>query len=113
MVRRYLHLASNRLFWKVGDAYVYPWSVGVSVVPLPAKVSVGEGVAHSAVGAVLSVEELLSDEWAHYIENAEATWLLPYLQRILEGGHVTERELIQHFFGLHGRRPEITHSSYV
>lgn len=61
MDRRHLHLASNRLFWEDGDPYVYPWSVDVSVDPAPVKVTVAEGVTHSAVATTLDVTEALSE----------------------------------------------------
>lgn len=77
MGRRHLHLASNRLFWEVGDPYVHPWSVDVSVEPTPVKVTVAEGVTHNAVGATLDVAEALSEEWAEHFERAEANWLRP------------------------------------
>ncbi|MDT0202458.1 hypothetical protein [Nocardioides sp. AE5] len=92
MTRRYLKLASNRLFWEVGDPYVYPWSVDVSVEPSPAKVTVAEGVTHNAVAAIISVAEALSDAWTEHFERAEANWLRPYLERILQGDVVTEAE---------------------
>ncbi|MFC4333793.1 hypothetical protein [Salininema proteolyticum] len=110
--RRYLCLASNRLFWKAGDPFVYPWFVDVSVEPAPAKVAVAEGVAQGSMGAVISVAEALGEKWADHFEKAEAGWLRPYLRRILDGERVTEAELIAHFASLHGREPDFAFSPY-
>ncbi|NYG59322.1 hypothetical protein BJ980_002245 [Nocardioides daedukensis] len=113
MRRRHLHLASNRLFWQVGDPYVHPYSVDVSVEPLPAKVTVAEGVTHNAVAAILDIAEALSDTWAEHFARAEADWLRPYLLRVLDGDLVTEAELVDHFVRLHGRAPEVTDSQHI
>lgn len=113
MGRRYLQLASNRLFWELGDPFVYPWFVDLSVEPAPAKVTVGEGVAHGAVAATISPKEALGEEWAEHFDRAEASWLRPYLQRILEGEVVTEAELIAHFIRLHGRAPHVVDTQNV
>ncbi|GAB3919065.1 hypothetical protein GCM10027613_22150 [Microlunatus endophyticus] len=59
------------------------------------------------MGTTTSVAEALSDKWVEHFDHAEAGWLRPYLQRILDGGTVTEDELIAHFVRLHGREPEV------
>lgn len=113
MARRYLHLASNRLFWRVGDPYVRPWSVDVSVAPAPAKVTFAEGITFSAVAATVSIEEALDEQWRDHFARAEGAWLLPLLQRIGNGEAVTEAELVDHFVRLHGRPPTVTESPHV
>jgi hypothetical protein len=105
MTRRYLRLASNRLFWKLGDPFVWPYSVEISVDGVP-KVSIGEGVAHGACGGVFTVDAALNSQWRDHFERAEATWLLPYLRRLSDGEIVAEAELVEHFISLHGRPPE-------
>ena len=107
MERRYLTLASTRLFWKPGDPHVYPRSVEISVEPWPESLIIAEGMNHDSVGATMSVAESLEAPWAEKIEQAGGAWLFPYLQRIRNGETVTEVELSAHFIILHGREPEI------
>ncbi|MGF3054665.1 hypothetical protein ACQUSY_12015 [Microbacterium sp. YY-03] len=105
--RRWLRLASNRLFRDASPPYVYPYFVDVSVEPTPVMVQIGEGDGHSAVGGVFTVSDALGDDWASRFVKAEATWLRPYLLRVLDGGTVTEAELIEHFRRLHGQNPTV------
>ena len=106
MERRYLKLASTRLFWKPGDPHVYPRSVDVSVEPWPESLIIAEGLHHDSVGATMSVAESLEAPWAEKIELSGGAWMIPYLQRIRNGETVTEVELIAHFIILHGCEPE-------
>lgn len=112
MARRWLHLASNRLFWEVGDPYAYPYAVDISVGENGTRVYVSEGVTHSAVGADLSLDEALSSTWAEHFVRAEATWLQLLLERTRSGQAVSESEYIARFVDLHGREPRIVESPY-
>ncbi|MGO3846261.1 hypothetical protein [Agrococcus casei] len=109
MERRYLKLASTRLFWEPGDPHVYPRSVDISVEPWPESLIIAEGMNHDSVGATMSVAESLEASWAAKSELSGGAWLIPYLERIRNGETVTEVELIAHFIMLHGREPEIGH----
>lgn len=108
MTRRHLHLASNRLFWQVGDPFIWPYFVDLSVNEQPPLIGLAEGVAHGAHGGLFSPSEALTPKWTDLITKAEAEWLLPYIQRLASGETVTEGELIAHFRSLHGRDPQIT-----
>lgn len=99
-------LASNRLFWRVGDPYVYPYAVDIDFRETPPAIWVSEGVTFSAVGAKLTVAEALAPAWELHFGNAEAEWLRPYLTRMSQGETVAEEELVTHFLHLHGRDPE-------
>lgn len=106
-MRRILRLASNRLVVDPGAAYIYPYSVDLSVSPPPAKVSVSEGDAHGAHGTDIGVDEALTEAWSDHFARAEAKWLLPYLRRLQRGETVHEWELVADFERRHGRAPEI------
>lgn len=92
-MRRYLMLASNRLVRDPDAPYVHPYSVDLSISPLPVRIGVSEGDAHGAHGTYLSLDEVLSPEWAGHFVRAEAEWLLPYLARLHQGQTVEEFEL--------------------
>ncbi len=106
-MRRYLKLASNRLVRDPDALYVHPYSVDLSIVPLPVRVGVSEGDAHGAHGSCLSLDEALSPEWAEHFVNAKGEWLLPYLERLHRGQAVEEFELIADYERRHGRSPRI------
>ena len=93
--------------WEVGDPYLYPYAVDLSVEPKPVQVQVSEGVTHSTAAAKITVEEALSEKWAEHFTKAEAEWLLPILLRLQHGGEVTEEELVSEFRARHGRDPRI------
>jgi hypothetical protein len=48
-----------------------------------------------------------------HFEKAEAGWLRPYLQRILDGERVTEAELIAHFVSPHDCEPDFFDSRHT
>lgn len=103
-------LASNRLVLEPGAPYLYPYSVDVSVSPLPAKVGFSEGDAHGAHGSVVCLDEALSGRWDEHFAKAEAEWLLPYLLRLQAGGRVEEFELIADFERRNGYAPRTVES---
>lgn len=108
MKRRHLHLASNRLFWTLGDPFMWPYFVDLSVNVEPPLVGLAEGVAHGAHGGLFSPSEALKGHWREHFVKADALWLLPYVERLAAGGAVTEGELIRSFVRLHGREPEVS-----
>lgn len=107
MPRRYLQIASNRLFWKPGDPFIYPFNIDISVDADPPKVALSEGAAHGSVGGVFTPSEALSDKWAQHVHDAGGLWLRPYLQRLADGETVSESELSAHFVRLHGQPPVV------
>ena len=106
MGRAFLKLAANDLFRQRQDPFVVPFRVAVSLEPLPALVAFEEGVAHGYNGGVFSLTEALDHDWQRVFEQAEGTWLLPYLRRLAEGERVSEFDLVSHYIALHGSAPE-------
>lgn len=107
LTRRIFKLASNRLWWKVGDPYVYPYDVDLIIENGTWTIGFGEGVGHASVGAVVSAEEALEPGWSEHIRLAEGQWVLPYVQRIHAGTEVSPEEIVEEFERRHGRAPRI------
>lgn len=106
MTGRAIRVASTRLFWRTGDPFVYPYEVDLYFDDLGVRVALGEGVAHGAHGGVFTVIEALAPHWVEHLRKAGAEWLRPYLERMVLGEQVPEREIVDHFVRLHGRAPD-------
>ncbi|WP_284233805.1 hypothetical protein [Arenivirga flava] len=98
-------LASNRLFRRDGDDFVWPYEITVSLRESGPVIGIGEGVGHGAAGGMFSPQEALGRR-AHFAK-AQGEWLIPHIERMARGERVTAEELVEQFEQIHGRTPPL------
>lgn len=77
--------------------------------PVREPVGLGEGEGWGSPGGFFTAAEAMGAQWREHFANANADWLLPYVEKLARGEAVDKAEVIGFFKRLHGREP----SSYV
>jgi hypothetical protein len=86
----------------------YPYEVAVTVGPPCPLVMFAEGSGYTGGGGYFTVEDAVSGRWDAHLDQAGATWLKPFLERMAAGDEVAEAEIVRAFVAIHGRRPVIS-----
>jgi hypothetical protein len=87
----------------------WPCEVAICFEGVERPIGLGEAEGWGSAGGFFTAAEALGAQWQEHFVNANAEWLLPYIEQLAGSGTLDQTEVIGHFRRLHGREPD----SYV
>ena len=98
----YVLAAARTALSTSGDFHQWPCEVALSFEGVERPVGVAEGVGHGLAAAFLTATDALNPEWAPHFADANAEWLVPFLQRMAFGELVPAQEVLGIYRARHG-----------
>jgi hypothetical protein len=101
----YYVLASATKPLPFAGGFQWPYEIAMAFAGTRHPLGMTEGVGHGSAGTYLTVTEALDLKWSAHFENADASWLLPFVQRMAAGERVQAEEVIAIYRDRTGSEP--------
>jgi hypothetical protein len=98
----YYVLAAARTALPTAGDFQWPCEVALSFDGVERPVGVAEGVGHGLAAAFLTATDALNPEWAPHFADANAEWLIPFVQQMAFGELVPAQEVLGLYRARHG-----------
>ena len=108
----YFNLAHGTKPLTYSANFPWPFDVDICFEPVPHPIAFSEGVGHGSAGCAVSAVEAIESKWREHFEIANASWLLPYIERLAQGTALPRDEMLGRFLELNGKQPESYESKF-
>ncbi|WP_157646028.1 hypothetical protein [Burkholderia ubonensis] len=102
----YYNLAHGTKRLAYAADYSWPFDIDICFDPVPHPIAFSEGVGHASAGCTVSASESLEPKWKEHFDITHGHWLIPYIEKMIQGLPLPKEEMITRFKELHGKLPE-------
>jgi hypothetical protein len=88
------------------DVPHWPYIIAISFDNTPTPIDLSEGTGFCSGGCTISAAEALDPKWREHFENANGSWLVPYIERMAKGESVSIEEVSEKYQSIHGEAPK-------
>jgi hypothetical protein len=75
----------------------WPYAVAISFDATPTPIDLSEGTGFCSSGCTISAAEALDPMWRKHFENANGSWLIPYVEQMAKGEHVSRHAILAEY----------------
>jgi hypothetical protein len=84
----------------------WPYVVAISFDTSQTPIDLSERTGFCSSGCTIFAAEALDPKWCEHFENANGSWLIPYVERMANGESVSLEEVSAKYQSIHGKTPE-------
>lgn len=84
----------------------WPFDVDICFEPVPHPVAFSEGASYASAGCTVSASEALEPKWKEHFDITDGHWLIPYIEKLIQGLPPPKEEMTMRFTELHGKPPQ-------
>jgi hypothetical protein len=108
----YFNLAHGIKLLAYSENFPWPYDIAICFERVPHPIAFSEGVGHGSAGCSVSAAEALECKWQEHFEITNASWLIPYIERLVQGTPLPRDEMMDRFLELNGKQPESYESKF-
>ncbi len=108
----YFNLAHGTKSLTYSANFPWPYDIDICFEEVQHPITFSEGVGYGAAGCVVSAAEALESKWQEHFEITNASWLIHYIERLVQGTALPRDEMMNQFQKLNGRQPESYESKF-
>ena len=111
MVKFYNIAHGTRELENAGN-FPWPYDIDICFDDIKHPIAFSEGVGHASAGCAVTAHEALEEKWREHFEITNSFWLLPYIERLVEGTPLPQEEIIAIHRELNGQDADTYESNY-